>query len=128
MASYTAGDKVFCRIKDGSIISNDTEEFDEIKTFEVIASDTCGYYLFVPQYVYLQGTNSFSLHRCRKLGIDDRYTNEQIIYISENAIYNTIRKDGMSCSICNNFVSMAEPNRDDQETFVCWSCRTNPDF
>lgn len=33
--------------------------------------------------------------------------------------------DGCSCSKCNDFARMASPNQDDG-TFICYGCRSNP--
>jgi len=30
---------------------------------------------------------------------------------------------GMSCRMCRDFATMAEPNRPDGKSFICWSCR-----
>lgn len=33
--------------------------------------------------------------------------------------------DGMTCSKCGTFYDFAEPNQDDEETLICFTCRSH---
>lgn len=33
-------------------------------------------------------------------------------------------RDGCDCLRCKNFFEYAEPNQEDEETFICYGCRT----
>lgn len=125
MAKLKAGDRVDCRIKQGIIVSP-YKDYDEIKTFEVIAKDKHGYYLFVPEYYNLKDTYIADKYLCSQTGMDKRFVGDNIIYIQGNMICKVSSLlDGMHCSNCREFYSMAEPNQEDG-TLICYSCRVNP--
>lgn len=125
MVRLNAGDRVDCRVKSNTIVSP-YKEYDEVRTFEIVATDNLGYYLYVPHYLFLKGSIKADQYRCRSLGIDKRFLDEQIVYIQENLVSRVSGiLDGMSCAICHEFFSMAAPNQDDG-TLICHSCRRNP--
>ena len=119
------GDRVDCRIKDAAIVSS-YKEYDEVRTFEIVSVDKHGYYLFVPSYVYIKKSVTADVYQCKHLGIDNRFIDEQIVYIQENQVYRVSAVlDGMSCIVCQEFFFMAEPNQENG-SLVCYSCRKNP--
>src|SRR5271170_6814965 len=126
MTSLKPGDRVNCRIVAGIIVSA-YQEYEEIKTFEVIGIGEYGYFLFVPQYLCVQNSVIVDHSRCKRIGIDQRFLGEQMCHISESMVHSLVQKlDGLSCIQCQDFVPMASPNQDDKTSFICWACRVNP--
>lgn len=125
MVNLSPGDKVDVRIKSSLIISP-YMDYDEIKTFEIIAKDKYGYYVYVPPYIYLKDTSTVDSYQCKELHIDPKFIGSEFIYISENVIcrINSVL-DGISCSRCKEFFHMAQANQPDG-TLICWSCKMNP--
>lgn len=125
MVRLKPGDRVNCRVKEGMIVGA-YKEYDEIKTFEIVAVGDYGYYLFVPQYYTIKNTIPIDKHRIKRMSIDDRFLDEDMIHINDNMVCQVIQQlDGMSCSICKEFFPMAEANQEDG-TMICWACRQNP--
>jgi hypothetical protein len=125
MTKLKPGDRVDCRVKASTIVSP-YKSYDEVKTFEIVAKDDRGYYLYVPHYYVLKGTVVADQYRCKNLGIDKKFLNENIVHIQENMIANVQSKlDGLVCVVCKEFFPYAEPNRGDG-TLICYSCRQNP--
>jgi hypothetical protein len=125
MTTLKPGDRVDCRVKASTIVSP-YRSYDEIKTFEIVAVDTHGCYLYVPHYYLLKGTTVADKYKCKNLGIDLKFLDENIIHIQENMIAGVqARLDGLSCVICKEFFPYAAPNRGDG-ALVCFSCRQNP--
>jgi hypothetical protein len=125
MAKLKPGDRVDCRVKQAAIVSP-YKDYDEIKTFEIVAVDKHGYYLYVPSYYSLKTSVKADKSQCKHLGIDKKFLDENIVYIQENMIarINSIL-DGMVCSKCKDFFQMASPNQPDG-TLICYACRFNP--
>lgn len=125
MNKLKPGDRVDCRIKATTIVSA-YNEYDEVRTFEIVACDAHGYYLYVPHYLALKDAIVANKYQCNALGIDKKFVDEHILYIHANHVYriNSI-VDGMKCSHCQDFFAMAEPNQDDG-TLICYACRFNP--
>jgi hypothetical protein len=125
MAKLKPGDRVDCRIREATIVSP-YKDFDEIRTFEIVADDKYGYYLYVPLYIYLKGTVKADKHQCNRLEIDRKFLDADIVYIQENMICRVASiLDGMNCSSCREFFAMAGPNQEDG-TLICYACRFNP--
>jgi hypothetical protein len=119
------GDRVDCKVKSATIVSPYTN-YDEIKTFEIVAVDDQGYYLYVPHYYFLKGTKIADRYRLKKLGINKKFLDENIIHIQENMVAGVqSRLDGMTCQICKDFYPYARGNQEDG-TLICFSCRQNP--
>ena len=125
MDKLKLGDCVDVCIKD-SLIVNPYNNYDEIKTFQIIGKDKYGYYLYIPHFYSLKDTCRADEYICVNLKINKRFLNEQFIYIREGMILkiNSLL-DGMNCSNCNDFFNMAEPNQSDG-TLICYICRFNP--
>jgi hypothetical protein len=125
MVKLKPGDRVDCKVKLSDIVSP-YKEYDEIKTFEIVAIDQHGYYLFVPIYYILKGSVVADKYKCKKLGIGKQFLDENIYYIQENMVYRVNDMlDGTCCCKCGEFYHMAEPNQDD-DTLICYTCRFNP--
>lgn len=125
MVILKPGDRVDCRIKD-SVIVSPYKNYDEILTFEIVAVDKYGYYLYVPSYYFLKNTFKIDEYRCKYLVIEKQFFDSNAIYIEESMILkiNTIL-DGLKCCKCEDFFNMAIPNQEDG-TLICYSCRSNP--
>jgi hypothetical protein len=126
MVSLKEGDSVQCRIKNGAIVDSSVLDYEMIQSFEIVSFDLYGYYLFVPRYIYLSTSVTTDINRCKKLDIDLRFADEQIVYIFEGMICGNSKRDGAKCARCTDFVLMAEPNQQDKKTFICFSCRSSP--
>jgi hypothetical protein len=125
MTKLKPGDRVDCRVKASTIVSP-YKSYDEIRTFEIVAIDNHGYYLYVPHYYSLKGTTVANRYQCGALGIDKKFLDENIVYIQENMIAHVHEKmDGLSCKICREFFRYAAPNQGDG-SLICYSCRQNP--
>jgi len=120
-----AGDTISCMVKASAIVSP-YGSYDETCSFVIVAKDSEGYYLFVPCYQNLKNSVVADRYFCKKMLIDKRYLNENVVYISEKMIASIIKRDeGLNCANCREFVKWAEPNQEDG-TFVCYGCRLNP--
>lgn len=125
MAKLKPGDRVDCRVKQAVLVSP-YKDFDEVKTFEIIAKDKYGYYLFVPGYYFLKGTTIADKYFCAQLNVDKKFIGENVIYIQGNMIFRVDSVlDGLNCAKCREFFHMAEANQPDG-TLICWACRSNP--
>ena len=126
MAKLKPGDRVDCRVKLNAIVSPYNPDYDEVVSFEIVAKDSSGVFLYVPQYRTLKGTVTADKHLCKRLGINGRFLGEQVMYIQGSMIYKISSiLDGLFCAKCHEFYMMAEPNQEDG-TLICWSCRQNP--
>jgi hypothetical protein len=125
MAKLKPGDRVDCRVKNAIIVSP-YKNYDEIKTFQIIAVDAYGYYLYVPEYYALKNTLRISSRLSKELNIDLKFLNEQFVYISSDLVAQ-IRSifDSVMCAHCKEFFPMAEPNQEDG-TLICYNCRLDP--
>jgi hypothetical protein len=124
MLRLKPGDRVNCRVREGAIVSP-VADYDEIRTFEVVAIDADGCFLFVPAYYSIKLTSLISERQIKKHCIDSRFLNEEMTYVVEDLICQVIdRLDGISCSICKEFFPMATGNQDDG-TLICFTCRQN---
>jgi hypothetical protein len=125
MTKLKPGDRVDCRLKEGNIVVA-YKDYDEVRTFEIIAVSDDDCYLFIPSYVLVKDSILLDSYRCKKLGADPRFVGEQVAFIGESMIHKiSQRMDGMCCDRCQDFMPMAGPNQEDGKTFICWSCRAN---
>ena len=119
------GDRVSCKIKAGNIVKSD-DDYDTISTFEIVATDNEGYYLYVPDHIYLQGGITADTVWCQRLNIEPRFIGDKIIYIEEKQVFRVAYQiDGKRCNRCQDFFTMAEANQPN-DGFLCYSCRFNP--
>lgn len=122
MAKLKPGDVVSCRIKETRIVSS-YSGFDTIESFQIIALDSKGYYIYVPDHIIIANTFKVDEYTAKSLGIKKQFINCQVIYISPThvtSVKSTL--DGLICVKCNEFYSMAEPNQLDG-TLICFICR-----
>lgn len=125
MTKLKPGDRVDCRVKASTIVSP-YKSYDEIKTFEIVATDNHGFYLYVPHYYGLKCTSIADKYQCKALGIDQKFLDSEIIYVRGNmiaAVHETL--DGLSCKICREFYQYSTGNQVDG-SLICFSCRQNP--
>jgi hypothetical protein len=126
MVKLKIGDRVDCCLKSNTIVNPYLSDHDEIKTFEIIAKDKSGYYLFVPSYIFIKNSIKADKYLCKKIGASLKYIDDEVVYIGEGLIYKiNYVMDGCLCSRCGEFYYMASPNQLDG-TLVCWGCRDNP--
>lgn len=123
MTRLKPGDLVDLRFKSGVAVSPYNGDYDESRTLEIVGLDSYGYYLYVPQYIALKGVVEVDARNCKSLGIDKKYSGENILYVSESMIckVNTIL-DGCFCTRCQEFFQYATPNQEGG-TMLCWQCR-----
>lgn len=125
MTKLKPGDRVDCRVKDGTIVSP-YKEYDEIRTFEIVSKDKYGYWLYVPSYWGIKETIVANKSKSISLVIDKRFLDAEIVYILESQIYRIYSiMEGMNCANCGEYHRWAEPNQEDG-TLICYSCRFNP--
>ena len=125
MSNLNSGDTISCRIKE-SVIVGPYESYDDTKSFIIVSKDEYGYYLFVPIYINLKDSVIADQYRCRKLQIDKKYLNENIVYVLHKNICSIDKRDeGLNCKSCNEFTRFAASNQCDG-SFMCYNCRSNP--
>src|ERR1035437_131030 len=125
MTKLKPGDRVSCRISLGNIISPYAGDYDQVITFEIVAKDITGCYVFVPSYIYLNGSVKADAYFCNLSKIDRKYIGDNIMYIEESMIYKiSFIVDGCICVKCKDFSYQAEPNQEDG-SFTCFCCRQN---
>jgi hypothetical protein len=125
MPKLTVGDIINCRVKSAQIVSP-YRDYDEIKSFVIVAADDNGYYIFVPHYYLIKGTFVLDQYASRVLDINPKYIGDDIILILENMVaFVESKLDGIACKICKEFFSYAASNQPDG-TMICFSCRENP--
>lgn len=125
MGPLKPGDRVDCRVK-ASIIVSPYKDCDEVFTFEIVALDKYGFYVYVPPYITIKGTSKADKSQCKALGIDKRFLDCDILFVQSSMIFQVHSVlDGLTCLKCNEFYNMAEPNQEDG-SFKCWTCRTYP--
>lgn len=119
------GDEVSCRVLDSKIVSA-YSSYDDEKIFQIIALDSKGYYLYVPEHFHLDETVVATQNLLDILGIDKRFLGSHMAYISSNQIVKVRAVlDGCTCFQCGDFYFQAEPNQPDG-TLKCWLCRNYP--
>ncbi len=107
------------------LVSPYAEHTDEV-TLEVLAHDLTGYFVYVPDYIYLKATTRITKSNAKALGINSRFIECFTLYVPDSAIAKVHSLlDGETCSKCKQFYYQASPNQDDS-SFICWACRTYP--
>lgn len=124
MGKLKPGDRISCKIRSGHIVNAYDSDWDEKRTFEIVATDNRGYYIFVPHYLYLKGGLKVNEYNAKTHGIDKKFFGEIILYILENSVINVeSRADGLTCANCEEFYPMAEC---EEFVFICWVCKNYP--
>ena len=119
-AKLKVGDSVDCRIKHNKIVNPYDDDYDCLRTFEIIALDKWGYFLYIPHYINLVDTIIMDQFDCSKFTIDNKYIGEKMIYITSGRVYKANILDGCYCNKCGQFCYQAAPNIDG--SFLCWNC------
>ena len=124
VAPLKAGDKISVCIKD-NLIAYTYVVPDEIKVFEIIATDNEGVYVFVPNYYFLKGVFHIDQTFCNFFNAHKKFIGETGIYIQESLIKKvTYIMKGTACANCNEHYEFAEPNQPNG-TLICYLCRFN---
>jgi len=123
MVKLKAGDRVSCKLLNDSIV-NGYSAYDEIKIFEIIAADSSGYFLYIPNYIYIKNIGLIDNFSIKKFNIPNKFIGEQCVYVSESLIYKVVSElNGLFCCKCHEFYDYSTANQLDG-TLICWSCRT----
>lgn len=121
------GDKVNVRLKDRKFVSAYSESDEEL-TFEIVAVDDKGYFVYVPEYLNLSGSILVNSYNIKSLKINKKFLNSSIIYISSHKVAKVAaRLDGCICCKCEEFFNYAVPNQSNG-TLICYSCRNYPRY
>ena len=111
MNKLKAGDKVCCRIRDNRIVLA-YADYDTERSFEIIASDTRGYYIYIPEYFNIYGTIHISPKDIKLLNIKNKFLDCTMMYIVSTMIVKIQSiLDGCFCCKCNEFYNYAKPNQ-----------------
>ncbi len=125
MPTLKPGDLVSCRVKDGRVVLA-YADYDSEKTFEILASDSGGYFIYLPEYLNLYGGTTIGPQSIRSLGIGKQFLDGTMLYLTSNMIAKVVSSlDGCHCVECEEFFKYAVPNQEDG-TLVCYSCRRYP--
>lgn len=126
MARCYPGDRVICHIKDGKIVSNYEDKWEDKDIFDIISLYEEGYIIYVPGSIFLKETISIDRHNHKKYNLDKKFIDSTACFISDYKVVSIYSKiDGMPCIRCKEFFNMAEPNQADG-TLLCWSCTKYP--
>lgn len=120
---FNIGDEIIAKTNVGTI---EEPVYDLIK-IQIIGfgngSNDTDLLCYVPQYQHTP--RSFKLTRLhqRYYNFNDKFLNERATFVKEHEITKHIpAPSGALCIKCQNFVMWAEQN----ETFLCRSCKENP--
>lgn len=117
------GDVVSCHIKEARIVSS-YSGFDSSEPFQVLASDDEGYYVYIPDHIFINEVFTLDAYRASVLGIQKQFIGVHVAYITASQIAEIkFRLDGLNCSKCGEFYEMAESNQPGG-TLICFTCRT----
>lgn len=123
MVSLKPGDRVIIRLKEAKVVDPYSTDFDDTKILEIVATSNNGYYLFVPQYIFIHGTVVADRFYCKDYKISPKYLGDDILHVSEGKVYKVFSiLNGMTCSTCGEYYDYAAPNQLDG-SLICWACR-----
>jgi len=126
MARLKIGDRIICRLREKTVVNPYTTDYDEETSFDIIAVDNFGYYLYIPPYTFMKGSVRVDSFLLKQLALDKKFLGDDILYIREGFVYKVKSViDGCSCDKCKDFFYQAAPNQENGR-FICWSCRNNP--
>lgn len=117
------GDTVSCRLYGSEVVSCYAASYDNEKHFEVIQCDSQGYYIRIPNYMFITDSVKVDSYNYKNFALDKRYIGDSILYITNMKIRKIVSKlDGKTCEKCLEFFPKAEGNQPDG-TMICWVCR-----
>jgi len=123
VASLSPGDQVVCIIKAGVVLQATEVDYDLKQIFDIASQYENGYMIYVPVSLFLKDAIPVVAGNLAKFKIDKKFLGSSIYYITEYKIVYVYRKiDGICCSDCNEFYSMAVANQPNG-TLICWNCR-----
>lgn len=123
MSSLKPGDRVVIKLKEDKLVGPYEEDYHRTRILEIIASDSKGYYLFVPHYMFIHNTFKVDRYNCREMSLPTKFLGEELLLVPESQIYRVFSiMKGMVCCCCNDFYEYAAPNQPDG-SLICWSCR-----
>jgi hypothetical protein len=126
MPTHSIGDRVVCQIRNNHIVSRYDTEYDERLVFDIISFYEEGYFIYVPKDLHIADAILISRSNYKHFRIPKKFIGDEVFHISDHKIVEVHSKiDGMFCSNCGEFVSMAGPNQSDKSTFICYPCRIN---
>lgn len=125
MTTLKPGDLVSCRVKDGRVVLA-YADYDSEKTFEILASVSGGYFIYLPEYLNLYGGTKIDSKEIKSLEIGRQFLGGTMFYLTSTMICRVVSTlDGCHCAECEEFFKYAVPNQEDG-TLVCYSCRRYP--
>jgi hypothetical protein len=126
MPRLKIGTCIICRLREKTVINPYTSDYDQEASFDIIASDNLGYYLYIPPYTFIKGSVRADSFLLKQLSLNKKYLGDEILYIREGFVYKVKSEvDGCTCDRCKDFFHQAAPNQDN-DGFLCWSCRADP--
>jgi len=120
---FRTADEVSVKLKHERIVVASASDYDTKINLEIIAMYDNGYFVFVPSKYNLQGSVYVDKGNAFKLNIPERFLDSRINYITDEhivSLYN--RREGCTCSRCEEFYHHSEPNQEDG-SMICYQCR-----
>ncbi len=127
--SFTIKDKIYCKIRGNSIVGADADKFDIQLLFEIIGKAESKYLILIPPYLSIKGTYTIKEEHISKFHTNPDFLDFRGMAVGADRIVkftaSSGSNDGMFCSKCQEFHSMAQSNQVNGE-FICYQCRTDP--
>lgn len=121
-SSLKAGDVITIHIKSGNVVSPD-EDYEDKFDFEILSKDPEGYFIYIPDYHYLNETKVITNYDISLLKMNIKFLGSRTLYVKNSKIAKIKNKlDGMFCKDCHEFYGYATSNQTDG-TLICFSCR-----
>lgn len=126
MTRLNPGDRVVCKLHGNTLVNTYNSNYDNLKTFDIIAADNMGYYLYVPPYTYIKDMYKVDSFILKNLDLHKKYLGDNIVYITSVFVHKIASQiEGTICDKCKEFCYKAMPNQPDNG-FTCYLCRDNP--
>ncbi len=127
MNRLKAGDRVICHVKDMRLVSPYAEHTEDI-VLEILASDSTGYFVYVPEHANLHATTKITKGNAKALNINIKFIECLTLYVPDSLIAKVhSHLDGETCTKCKQFYYQASPNQENK-SFICWTCRKYPPY
>lgn len=122
MTTCSIGDQIVCHIYELNIVSIYSTNWDYKHIFEIISAYDEGYMIYIPNSLFIKSYIEILDSNYKKYNLDKKFVGSAACYVSSEKIVSIYSKvDGMHCSVCKDFIQMAEPNQEDGG-LICWSC------